>query len=82
MLHTQIYDIVVTDTDTIEDHFKVDLSVGRHLKLKLYNLEDADNLISMELSSPDDQDEWFGQQIEFAGSTAFISLESAQVNYL
>lgn len=60
----------------------MDLSIGRHLKLKLYNLEDADNLISMELSSPNNQDEWIGQQIEFDGSTAFITLESAQVYLL
>lgn len=65
------------DTErTINGRFELDLSVGRNLKLTVFNLEKDTNIGSMELVGPDGQ---IANQILFDGSTASVNVDAAQV---
>ena len=59
----------------IEGHFKVDPSVGRNLKLKVFNLEKREIIGSMELTGPNGQS---SSLIQYDGSTATVSIALAQ----
>ena len=78
-MYEKLYDMMVrTDGGlTIAGQFKVDFTVGRNLKLTIFNLEDVDNVVSMELMGPDGI--MYGGQMVFDGTTASISTELAEV---
>lgn len=79
--YTQLMDVtaMADRKRKIEGRFKVDLSVGRNLKLKVFNLEKADNIGSMDLTGPYGQS---ASQIEYDGTTASVVIPFAQVNFL
>jgi hypothetical protein len=60
----------------IEGCFDVDATVGRNLKLSVFNLENRDNVISMQLKGPSNE---VFNQIHFDTTTATVTVALAQV---
>lgn len=56
--------------------FEVDLTVGRNLKLSVYNLIDRNALLGLKLIGPNGQEE---DKIKFDSVTASITIDSANV---
>ena len=65
-----------SSADILEGDFIVDFSVGRNLKLRVVNLAKKENIISIQLTGPNDQK---SDQFEFEGTTASIQIAEAEV---
>jgi hypothetical protein len=75
----KLFEKSVEDKDlktNLADTFEVDPTVGRNLKLKVFNLDGEDSVESIELTGPDGN---VTKNIEFVSNTATVTVALAQV---
>ena len=75
-LKFKLFETTASARRSVEGCFDVDATVGRNLKLSVFNLENRNNVESMKLKGPSDD---VFDRVDFDTSTATVTVALAQV---